>query len=102
MRIYSSVGLPQAFPGRCRYCKCTDARACPEGCSWYDLEQTVCDSLACVKRFVRARVDVLHKQLIEVLREQKPDEDTRLYNAAAITLALRRELPGLLWSDGDG
>jgi hypothetical protein len=31
-----------AEPGVCRYCGCTEARACPEGCEWADEDQTIC------------------------------------------------------------
>jgi hypothetical protein len=57
MNQVSSANLPQMKPGRCRYCKCTDARACEDGCSWYDLQHTVCDTTACVDKFFLARLD---------------------------------------------
>lgn len=47
----SSSFLPPATPGRCRYCRCTDERACPEGCWWIDQEHTVCSNPRCVQRF---------------------------------------------------
>lgn len=39
--------LPGPIPGMCRYCHCTEQRACPEGCSWMDTGRTVCSSEAC-------------------------------------------------------
>jgi hypothetical protein len=54
MQKPSSVKLPPAPPGRCRYCRCTDARACEGGCAWYDRERTVCDSPDCVLKFLRS------------------------------------------------
>lgn len=44
--------------GICRYCRCTDAMACDEGCSWVDKEHTVCSSDDCVRRFLAAVVRV--------------------------------------------
>jgi hypothetical protein len=29
-------------PGQCRYCGCTDERACPGGCWWMDEAHTIC------------------------------------------------------------
>lgn len=49
----SSSFLPPTTPGRCRYCRCTDERACPLGCWWVDLEHTVCSNPRCVQRFER-------------------------------------------------
>ena len=50
----SSLGyeeLPGPPPGVCRYCKCTERRACPGGCMWLYPERTVCSSPACVAKF---------------------------------------------------
>lgn len=49
--VVSSNMLTITRPGRCRYCRCTDLRACDEGCAWLDKEHTVCNSLPCVERF---------------------------------------------------
>lgn len=38
----------EARSGICRYCLCTDERACPDGCSWHDKAHTVCSSAPCV------------------------------------------------------
>lgn len=38
---------PDAGLGVCRYCRCVDARACPDGCSWIDREETICS--ACLR-----------------------------------------------------
>ena len=37
--------------GVCRFCGCTDARACEPGCFWIDLERTACSARACVDAF---------------------------------------------------
>lgn len=38
------VLTPQPDPGfpECRYCHCTEAMACPEGCAWADADYTIC------------------------------------------------------------
>lgn len=36
--------------GTCRFCGCTDDRACPEGCSWANRGRTVCSSCVRVDR----------------------------------------------------
>lgn len=41
--------LMEARSGICRYCLCTDERACPDGCSWYDKAHTVCSTASCVE-----------------------------------------------------
>jgi hypothetical protein len=33
-------------PGRCRWCRCTEAEACESGCSWANRDRTLCS--ACV------------------------------------------------------
>ena len=38
--------------GVCRYCGCTDDRACPGGCAWVDTAHTKCS--ACLERYLRA------------------------------------------------
>jgi hypothetical protein len=43
--------LPGLTPGVCRYCRCTEQRACPNGCVWVDEERTLCSASACVARF---------------------------------------------------
>lgn len=37
-------------PGVCRYCGCTDDRACNGGCSWLDETHTSCDAPLCQMR----------------------------------------------------
>lgn len=32
--------------GTCRWCRCTELNACPQGCGWADRDQTLCT--ACV------------------------------------------------------
>lgn len=55
----SSRDLNTVASGRCRYCRCTDARACEDGCWWVDAEQTVCSTRTCVERF-QSRVRELY------------------------------------------
>jgi hypothetical protein len=54
--------LPKLKPGKCRYCGCTETRACvltivciehsqvPIMCCWWDHERTVCSNPSCVKK----------------------------------------------------
>jgi hypothetical protein len=48
--------LPAPVPGVCRYCRCTERRACVlasgRGCSWLYPEGTVCSNPACEAKFV--------------------------------------------------
>lgn len=44
--------LPGPTPGVCRYCRCTEARACEGGCRWLFPEHTVCSAPACEAKFV--------------------------------------------------
>ncbi len=37
--------------GRCRFCGCTDARACKGQCFWIDESRTVCSSQRCVDQY---------------------------------------------------
>lgn len=41
--------------GICRYCKCTDRRACRNGCAWLDPERTVCSSTRCWAKFLASQ-----------------------------------------------
>ncbi len=34
----------------CLYCGCDDEHACPDGCSWFDADHTVCSTAGCVQR----------------------------------------------------
>lgn len=43
--------LPSLPSGICRYCLCTEQRACEQGCSWVDRRQTVCSSEECVAQW---------------------------------------------------
>ena len=36
---------------RCRYCGCTQQRACPGSCSWLDSNHTVCSAPACAAKY---------------------------------------------------
>jgi hypothetical protein len=51
--------LPATTPGRCRYCRCTDALACDDGCTWLDTQHTVCSSSECVQRWAFALARLL-------------------------------------------
>jgi hypothetical protein len=51
--------LKATTPGRCRYCRCTDERACDDGCSWADFQHTVCDSPWCLQRWAAALIKEL-------------------------------------------
>lgn len=46
----------RVIAGVCRYCKCTDDRACDPPCSWVDKEETVCSNPVCVAKAVEAGV----------------------------------------------
>lgn len=47
--------------GTCRYCGCTDDRACTirlsttlfRGCAWADVQHTVCDTSACLQTWCK-------------------------------------------------
>jgi len=65
--------------GTCHRCKCTDAKACPEGCSWVDASQTLCSSCdvcGCGARFKNAverefgKCGKCQKAETDALREQ--------------------------------
>lgn len=90
--MLSSLNLPRATPGRCRYCKCTDQRACPEGCSWYDDCATVCSSAVCVARFRLALAGAMKKLLHIGLQKQKTRALSCYHEAAVIIENLRAEL----------
>ncbi len=36
---------------RCRFCGCTQARACPGGCGWLDRHHTVCSAPSCAAKY---------------------------------------------------
>jgi hypothetical protein len=44
--------LPGPVQGICRYCGCTERRACPGGCSWANLEETVCSAPECMTKLI--------------------------------------------------
>ena len=52
--------LPLTRRGVCRYCGCSDSRACTvrvhlnlwRGCAWMDTEHTVCDHPACTQQWI--------------------------------------------------
>jgi hypothetical protein len=86
------MNLAPAQPGRCRYCRCTDRCACPEGCSWYDDQATVCDSPLCVARFRLALANAISKLLRIGLKKQQGQRLSCYSMAAVIIDELRKEL----------
>lgn len=44
--------LPHALLGVCRFCLCTQERACPGGCTWLDFDGTACSAQACKEKFI--------------------------------------------------
>jgi hypothetical protein len=57
-------GAVEIRSGVCRYCGCTDERACPEGCWWLEETHTVCTNKGCIEKHFAAA-----KQVIRMLRE---------------------------------
>ncbi|HZL29192.1 MAG TPA: hypothetical protein VFC39_21890 [Acidobacteriaceae bacterium] len=57
--------LPYPPSGVCRFCHCTEHRACAGGCSWLDFEKTACSSLACIEKF---QAEIVEEVSIEVRR----------------------------------
>lgn len=47
------VRLPQ-HPGQCRWCGCTQERACASGCGWANREQTLCTACVNFDRLMRS------------------------------------------------
>jgi hypothetical protein len=45
--------LPGPIAGMCRYCRCTERRACAGGCAWLDSARTVCSNPACGESWVK-------------------------------------------------
>jgi hypothetical protein len=60
--------------GVCRFCGCTEARACPGGCYWVDAEQTVCSNGTCLDRYFEPLSSVVELWLAShgVSGERKP------------------------------
>ena len=48
----AASALPALRAGVCRYCGCTEERACGGGCWWVDVYRTVCSSSVCVERYI--------------------------------------------------
>lgn len=40
----------QVIGGKCKFCKCTEEAACPEGCGWANEAKTVCSTAKCVAK----------------------------------------------------
>jgi hypothetical protein len=43
--------LPYPPRGVCRFCLCTENRACAGGCAWLDIDATACSAPACKEKF---------------------------------------------------
>lgn len=43
-RVWPQPELAEAEIQTCRYCGCTPAMACAEGCEWVDAEETICSA----------------------------------------------------------
>lgn len=56
-------------PGRCRWCGCTDERACAAGCAWADRAHTLCSECAAFDHLVRARSAGVRKAVVEMFHE---------------------------------
>lgn len=50
--------------GTCCKCGCTDARACPDGCSWIDTQEDLCSR--CAAELMTAPLDNLSDALLVV------------------------------------
>lgn len=88
----SSLNLRWRNYGKCRFCRCTDREACPEGCTWYDIQHTVCDSPICVARF-RLALAVAMKKLLKIgLDKQQLSALSCYHEAAVIVEDLRQQL----------
>lgn len=58
------MSVPLHPPGVCMRCGCTNDRACPGGCAWYNTERTVCTACA-----YRDRDELLfHDMAVELSR----------------------------------
>ena len=82
----SSLNLKTVRPGRCRYCRCTDARSCPDGCSWYDAEETVCNSSICVALFRVALADCARKLIRVGINKTGFLKSLSCYGEAAVVI----------------
>jgi hypothetical protein len=57
--------LPHAPRGVCRFCRCTEQRACAGGCGWLDDAQTICSGEPC-----RAKAVGWLKQELEAVMDE--------------------------------
>lgn len=58
--------LPHPPSGVCRFCRCTQQRACAGGCDWIDLEGTVCSSEECLEKYgAEGRAEFLNQQEVQ-------------------------------------
>lgn len=72
--------------GVCRFCKCTQERACFPTCVWIDEARTVCDSPACVLHLA-ARLMVALRPAGWRETEQALDDLARKIKHAQLTAA---------------
>jgi hypothetical protein len=68
------VTVPERV-GQCRWCGCTDARACDAGCSWANRQHTLCSECVALDRALRTVAGRL--ELAEFLQEHSFLWDTR-------------------------
>jgi hypothetical protein len=54
MKPLLTLTIPLA-PGTCRWCGCTDERACDVGCSWTDRTHTLCSACQKLDQSLRSR-----------------------------------------------
>jgi len=63
--------------GRCRWCRCTDSRACEQGCSWSDKAHTLCSSCTSFDRLMRSATGRRRlAQIISARRARRPINGT--------------------------
>jgi len=74
--------------GQCAACGCTDEHACEGGCSWVDVDHTICS--ACLDPFIMTETDFEFRELLEL------EQCTRLLDVLAEELRERaRVVEGL-------
>lgn len=55
--------MPGPVMGVCRFCRCTQQRACAGGCAWLDLEGTVCSAPDCREK-LNAEIDAESAEVV--------------------------------------
>lgn len=70
---------PYLRPGRCRWCRCTDRAACPQGCGWVDRAQTLCTACrgvdAAWAKLEAARLPNMHRAFFRGFMTGSADPD---------------------------